>query len=102
MIDFTLNTALAASVALLGLLAVTDAKAMDDLTIAGTYTADRVMCKLYVDQSLINTALVNAIFKQDLAPSQAKIKAAEISVSIEGNVRDSGRVAEYCASRTRR
>jgi len=79
-----------------------NANAMDDVTIAGTYTADRVMCKLYVDQALIDKALVNAIFRQDLSPSQAKLKAAQISVSIEGNVRDSGRVAEYCAGRTKK
>ena len=101
MIDFTVNTALAASIALLGLFAVTDAKAyeIDDASMVGVYIVDRNLCGLYVDQNLINTALVNVIFKEDLSPSQAKLKAAQIGVALEGNVRDSGRTAEYCAKR---
>jgi len=43
MIDFTVNSALAASVALLGLFAVTDAKAyeIDDASMVGVYIVDR-------------------------------------------------------------
>ena len=101
MLDFTLNTALAASVASLGLLAVTDAKAyeIDDASMVGVYIVDRSLCRIDVPQRLIDVALVNVIFKDDLSPSQAKLKAAQIGVALEGNVRDSGRTAEYCAKR---
>ena len=99
MIDFTLNTALAASVALLGLFAVTDAKAYDASELAGVYILDRAMCNIHVDQRLIDDALIRIIFNDDLSPSEARMKAARVVVSLEGNVRDSGRTAEYCAKR---
>lgn len=85
--------------AAIALLSATQAYAYDDATMIGIYITDRSLCNLYVDQNLINTALVNVIFKDDLSPSQAKLKAAQIGVALEGNVRDSGRTAEYCAKR---
>jgi hypothetical protein len=78
------------------------AKAFDDVTIAGIYAVDRNLCRLYVDQDTINRHLANVVVQYDISPSQAIIAAAEIGTVLEGNVRQSGRIAEYCVGRTKR
>lgn len=75
------------------------AKAMDDLTIAGVYTVDRSLCRLWVDQMEINTALMKATVKYDISPSQAKEEAVRIASALRTQVIESGRVAEYCEAR---
>lgn len=99
MTDWLTSTIIAGSFTLLGVMAFTEAKAMDDSTILGVYVADVTLCGIKVDQRLINEALVNVIFNEDLSPSEAKLKGARISVAISGNIRDSGSVEEYCAKR---
>lgn len=79
-----------------------DAKAMDNLTIAGVYAADRGLCRLNVDQRLVDDALAGAIIEHDITPSQAKKAAAYIALSIINELEDSGRVSDYCRGRTRK
>jgi hypothetical protein len=75
---------------------------LDDLTIAAIYATDRVLCNLYVPQTAIDQALANVVVQYDISPSQAILAAAEIGTALEGNVRQSGRIAEYCAGRTKK
>ena len=87
------------SIALLSTLAFTEAHALEDAEVLGVYVTDRALCGINVDQQLINEAIVKVIFRDDLSPSEAKLKGARISVAISSNLQDSGRVAEYCAKR---
>lgn len=102
-IDFIGNTIIAAAVTTVGCMAFAQpAKALDDLEIAAIYAVDRSLCRLYVDQREIERVIANIVVQRDVSPSQAIIAAAEVGTAIVGNVRDSGRVAEYCAGRTKR
>lgn len=78
------------------------ARAMDNLTIAGIYAADRGLCRLSVDQNLVDGALAGAIIEHDITPSQAKKAAAYIALSIINELEDSGRVSDYCRGRTKK
>lgn len=100
MIDFIGNTAIALGFTALGVCALAQpAKAMDDATIAAIYTTDVILCGFEKNQDAINTAIVNVIFNEDLSPSQARLKAAQISVVLQEQVRESGQVVEYCRKR---
>lgn len=98
MIDFTLNTALAASVALLGLFAVTDAKANEIENLA-LYGVDRAHCKIDIPQALIDRNIVEASMKYNATASAVLEKAGEIGDTMVAILRENGDRGQYCAKR---
>ena len=85
--------------ALLTILASSQAMALTDLERAAIYAVDRHTCNLSVDQRLIDAALISVAWENDLRRSEAILVAAEVVKTLERDLRESGKVQEYCEAR---
>jgi hypothetical protein len=77
--------------------------AADPITNLAVYGTDRMVCNLDVDQNWINRDMVQALMADD--SRRVKDVLAEISLTgeiLQKHIRESGKVAEYCARRAGR
>lgn len=75
------------------------AKAMTDIEALAVYGVDMQVCNLHVPRTYIDPILIRASVENNATPRQVAEVAADLAQVLEGNIRDSGRLVEYCTAR---
>lgn len=87
------------AITLLTLLSSSQAIALTDLEKAAVYAVDRSTCRLYVSQAWVDGALMRASLEYNMTAREVVRVAAEVGTALERDLRESGKVQEYCEAR---
>jgi len=80
-------------------LSASPAMALTDLEKAAVYAVDRQICHLYVSQAWVDGALMRASLEYNMTAREVVRRAAEVGTALEMDLRESGKVQEYCEAR---